>query len=121
MSRYCRSRAPPPPSPPRIGEQGRCAPLPASAPGSPQTAARAGNQPSGGVALRLDPSTAGGLREVADAADVGLALGDADHAPRLQRVEDVARLDRLLIGWDRQFGFKAALALGGRLPKGVEQ
>ena len=44
----------------------------------------------------------GALGEVADAADIGLALGDRDHAARLQRVEHVAGLDRLLIGRDRQ-------------------
>ena len=54
------------------------------------------------------------LRQIADAADVGLALGDRDHAARLQRVEHMARLDRLLIGRDRQLGLEAALALRRR-------
>ena len=43
----------------------------------------------------------GFLRKIADAADIGLALRDADYAPRLQAVEDVARLDCLLISGDR--------------------
>ena len=69
----------------------------------------------------LQPRAAGRLREVADAADIGLALGDADHAARLQRVEHVAGLDRLLIGRDRQLGVEAALALRGGLAEQVEQ
>jgi hypothetical protein len=71
--------------------------------------------------VRFHPRRAGAFREVADAADIGLALGDRDHPARLQRVEDVAGLDRLLIGRDRKLGFKRALAFGRGLPEQVEQ
>src|SRR4029079_7683123 len=95
-----------------------CGHWPASAPEFPPTVARAGSRSSSGP---LQPGTAGRLREVADAADVGLALGDADYAPRLESVEHVAGLDGLLIGGDRQLGLEAAFALAGGLAEQVEQ
>src|SRR5690606_19619735 len=58
----------------------------------------------------LHPGAAGALRELADAADIGLALGDRDHAAGLQGVEDVARLDRLVVGGQRQLRLDAAPA-----------
>src|SRR4029079_19661047 len=90
----------------------RCGHWPASAPGSPPTGARAGSPPSGVISLgRLQPGAAGRFRKIADASDIGLSLGDADHTARLQGVEDVAGLDRLLVGRDRQLRVEAALAL----------
>ena len=64
-------------------------------------------------AILLHPRRARRLGEVAHAADIGLALGDRDHAARLERVEQVARLDRLLIGGDRELRFDAQLAFRG--------
>ena len=48
------------------------------------------------------PGGACTLRQIADPADIGLALGDRDHAAGLQGIEDVARLDRLIISGQRQ-------------------
>ena len=82
------------------------------------TAARAGSRRSRlPTPCAFHPRPAGALRQVADAADIGLPLGDRDHAARLQRVEDVAGLDRLLIGRRsaaraaRQFSLSAAAFL----------
>src|SRR5205085_210017 len=55
-------------------------------------------QPSCRPPVFLHPGLAGAFGELADAADIGLAFGDRDHAARLQGVEDVARLDRLVVG-----------------------
>jgi hypothetical protein len=68
----------------------------------------------------LHPRGARALGEVADAADVGLAFGDRNHPARLQRVEHVARLDRLLKGRDRQARREAVLRLRRRFPEQVE-
>src|SRR6185437_3669822 len=46
-----------------------------------------------------------------DPADIGGALGDADHAARVEQVEQVARLEGLVVGRERQ----------GRLVAGTEQ
>src|SRR5260221_1596064 len=75
----------------------------------------------GGSYLLLQPGAARGLRQVTHAADISLPLGDADHAAGLQRVEHVARLDRLLIGRDRQLALDAQFAFGDGFPKSSEQ
>src|SRR5437764_704002 len=54
------------------------------------------------------PALAGAFGEVADAADIGLAFGDGDDAASLEGVEDVARLDRLVVGGEREAGGEAA-------------
>ena len=59
--------------------------------------------------------------KIADLAHVAGAFLDADHAARLQQVEDVTGLDRLLIGGDRQFRGQAVPAFGHRFLEQVEQ
>jgi hypothetical protein len=114
-SRSRRPRARPWPAPRRTSAPGRCAPAPASAPGSPPTAARAGSRRASrdrlassrmlaALAQLMPPSPA-----IAHPADIGLPLGDRDHPARLQRVEDVAGLDRLLIGRDGELALEAVL------------
>lgn len=46
-----------------------------------------------------------GARQVADAADVGGALGYRDGAARVQQVEGVGGLEHLLVRWQRQLRF----------------
>src|SRR4030095_10000008 len=67
------------------------------------------------------PGLARAFAEVADAADIGLTLGHRDDAAGVQQVEHVARLDRLLVGGDRQAGGEAILGFGGGLAEQVEQ
>src|SRR5207248_1642957 len=112
------SPVPPPLCIRRIVAPARCALAPASAPGFPRTGARGESRSSGAP---LQPSAARRLRQIAHAPDVRLALSDADHAARLERVEHVAGLDRLLVGGDRQLRLEAALALRRRLAEQVEQ
>src|SRR5688572_9811205 len=52
--------------------------------------------------LRLQPRGTARLGEVAHAQDVALALGHGDDAAGVQQVEDVARLDALVVGGQRQ-------------------
>ena len=52
-------------------------------------------------ALGLQPRRAAGFRQFAHAQDVALALGDRDHAARVEQVEDVAGLDALVVGRQR--------------------
>src|SRR5215475_2085547 len=47
---------------------------------------------------RHQPSSAAGLRQLAHAQNVALPLGDGDDAARIQKVEDMARLDALVVG-----------------------
>src|SRR3546814_10656218 len=62
--------------------------------------------------LAVDPRLAAALREVADARHIIGAFLHADHAARLQKVEEVARLDRLIISRERHARFDSALAFG---------
>ena len=103
-------------SPRRTAARDRCAPSPASAPGFPRdsSSSRKSAHHAAYPFASIHAAQAR-LREVADAADIGLALGDRDHAARLQRVEHVAGLDRLLIGGDRELRVEAVLALRRRL------
>src|SRR3546814_20105310 len=48
------------------------------------------------------PGGAAGFGELADAQDVGLPLGHADDAARIQQVEQMACLEALVVGWQRQ-------------------
>jgi hypothetical protein len=52
-----------------------------------------------------------GARQVADAADVGGALGHADGAARVQQVEAVGGLEHLLVGRQRQLLLHQVLGL----------
>src|SRR3546814_9586200 len=61
------------------------------------------------------------LFRAAHPADIGLALGDGDHPARVQQVEQMASLDRLVIGRQRQFRGQQFLALFLRLAELVEQ
>src|SRR3546814_19097446 len=66
--------------------------------------------------LAVDPGLAATLCEVADAGHVIGAFLDADDAARLEEVEEVARLDRLVIGGERDVRRDGAPAFGlGRL------
>src|SRR6185295_8139652 len=49
-----------------------------------------------------EPGRTAGLGQLAHAQNVALALGDGDDAARIQQVEDVACLDTLVIGRQRQ-------------------
>ena len=53
------------------------------------------------AALGPEPGRAAGLGELAHAQDVALALGHRDHAAGVEQVEDVARLDALVVGRQR--------------------
>src|SRR5688572_9117146 len=71
------------------------------------------------TSLRPQPSVTAGLGEVANAQDVALALGDGDDASGIQQIEDVARLDALVVGRQRQL---VALVVGvGRRLAGGQQ
>ena len=50
-------------------------------------------------------------RQVAHAADVHRAVGDADHAARVEHVEGVAALEHVVVGRHRQARLEAALGL----------
>src|SRR3546814_14480588 len=66
--------------------------------------------------LFLSPRRAASLGVVADAGHVIGAFLDADDAARLEEVEEVARLDRLVIGGERDVRRDGAPAFGlGRL------
>ena len=64
--------------------------------------------------LRLlagEPAFAAGFGKGAHAADIGLALGDRDHAARIEQIEAVAGLDALVIGRQGELGVEQRLAL----------
>src|SRR3546814_7562551 len=61
------------------------------------------------------------FRSVADAADIGLALGDGDDAPCLERVEEVAGLDSLVVRWERELRVDAGAAFFGGVLEPAEQ
>ena len=65
-----------------------------------------------------EPRLAAGLGQFAHAQDVALPLGDRDHAARVEQIEDVARLDALVVGRQRHQVAAASLPLGR--PAGVE-
>src|SRR5690606_37820108 len=69
----------------------------------------------------LHPALARTLRKVADAADVGLPLRHGDDAARIQQVEDVAGLDRLFVGGQRQVLAEQQLAHGLRVLELAQQ
>lgn len=58
-----------------------------------------------------------GLGQGAHASDIGLAFSDRDHAARVQQVEDVAGLDRLIIGGVRHDDALAGFGIVVRLVK----
>ncbi len=63
----------------------------------------AGSDRSRGPAVaRLQVGRAAGLGELAHAQDVALTLGDGDHPARVEQVEDMARLDALVVGRQRE-------------------
>src|SRR5579862_9208452 len=68
---------------------------------------------SGGI-RNTEIGLAAGLRQGTDPADISLPLNHADHAACVQQVEQVARLDALLVGRQRQLAIqkRAAFALG---------
>src|SRR5262245_55737201 len=51
--------------------------------------------------LGRQPSLAAGLGELAHAQNVALPFRDRDHATRIKQIEDVARLDALVVGRQR--------------------
>ena len=63
----------------------------------------------------------GADREIAHPANIGLAFGDRDHAARLEQVEDMTGLDRLVIGRQRQLGLDTGFAFGRRILEPLEQ
>src|SRR5262245_23804230 len=75
------------------------------------------DSPSRPAPFGLQPGRAAGLGEVAHAQDVALALGHRDDAAGVEQVEDMARLDALVVGRERQL---VALVVGaGRRPAGL--
>ena len=54
------------------------------------------------AARRIEIALRHAAREVADAADVGGALGDRDGAARVEQVEGVRGLQHLFVGRQRQ-------------------
>src|SRR5690606_14536241 len=75
--------------------------------------------PAGGVLG--DPGFAAALGEIADAGDVAGAFLHADHAAGLEQVEQVAGLDRLVVGGERDFRLDAAAAFGFGVLEAFEQ
>src|SRR5690606_39873621 len=116
-SRKSRSRRPRGPlwrARPRTARRDRRGRAPASAPEFPPSEVRGGNppalRPARGVlasprsrrpSMLLHPGLAGAFREIADPADIGLPLGDRDDTAGIEKVEDVARLDRKIVCRDR--------------------
>src|SRR6185437_924879 len=64
-----------------------------------------------------EPRLAAGFRQGADAADIGGALGDADDAAGVEEVEEMARLQALVVGRKRQ----ALVDEGGAFRLGVAE
>ena len=67
-----------------------------------------------------EPGFRARLGQRAHPADIGRALGHADHAARVQQVEQVAGLEALVVGRQRQLPFQdlLAVALGvGEVPE----
>jgi len=58
-----------------------------------------------------EPGLAAGFRQLAHAQDVALPLRHADHAARVEQVEEVGGLDALIVGGQRQEVLVAARAL----------
>src|SRR5262245_37003436 len=54
--------------------------------------------PSPATPFRHQPSSAAGFRQLAHPQNVTLPLGDGDDAARIQKVENMARLDALVVG-----------------------
>src|SRR5258706_9229139 len=67
--------------------------------------------------LGLQPSRAAGLGKIADAKDVALPFGDRNHSARIEQIEDVARLDALIVGGqhlEMALDVRARFRLAGR-------
>ena len=62
-----------------------------------------------------------GARQVADAADIGCALGHRDRAARVQQVEAVRSFEHLLVSGQRELGLDQVLGLLFMRSKGGEQ
>ena len=75
-----------------------------------------GHQLQRSARFGMHPGFAAGFRQFAHAHDVALPLGHRDHAARVEQVEDVARLDALVVGRQRH-QMRLALAV---LPAGIE-
>src|SRR5262245_18239586 len=66
----------------------------------------------GAAALGLEPCRASRLGKVAYPQDVGLPLRHRDHAARVEQVEDVRGLDRLVVSGKRKQMTRAFVAFG---------
>ena len=87
----------------------------ASAPGFPRSGVRAEDRACQAARpSAFEPALAAGFGERAHAADIGGALGDGDHAARVEQVEGVARLDALVIGGQRQLAARGARGIPSR-------
>src|SRR5579871_4564262 len=66
--------------------------------------------------FRVNPGLAAGFCQLAHAQDIALPLRHRDHPARVEQIEDVARLDALVVSWQRQrmLAAIAALAPAGR-------
>src|SRR3990170_5680706 len=70
----------------------------------------------GAARLGLEPRGATGLGKIAHAQDVGLAFRHRDHAARVEQIENMRGLDRLVVGRQRQEVSLALVALGKQGP-----
>src|ERR1700730_1220455 len=59
-------------------------------------------QPQAPAALCLEPSDAACLGEIAHAKNSALPLGHRNHPARVEQIENMRRLDALIVGWQRQ-------------------
>src|SRR3990170_4175138 len=66
----------------------------------------------GTARLGLEPRRAAGLGEVAHAQDIGLPLRHRDHAARIEQIENMRGLDRLVVGRQHHHMALAVVALG---------
>src|SRR5262245_6544504 len=64
----------------------------------------------GAASLGLEPCGASRLGEVANAQDIGLPLSHRDHAARIEQIEDMRGLDRLVVSGKREEMARALIA-----------
>ena len=68
-----------------------------------------------------EPGFGTGLCQRAHAADIGLPLGDADHAAGVQQVEEVRGLEALVVGGQGQLALQDQLAVAFRVLEVAEE
>src|SRR5580704_14292411 len=64
------------------------------------------------AALCLQPGDAASLGEIAHAKNIALPLGHRDNPARVKEVENMRRLDALIVGWKRHHMARALVSAG---------